>query len=90
MRFELEIGVAVAKFWTAKARGSCFEVAKSTDDNEIPPEKTSGTPERVVVEPSQVTAVRFELQLGERLSRLRSRLLRERCEVLLERMLGLL
>jgi hypothetical protein len=54
VRFELANGVAVAKVVREKFRGVSFEVAKSMEENEIPPEITSGTPEMVVMAVLQV------------------------------------
>jgi hypothetical protein len=54
VRLELASGVAVAKVVRAKFRGVSFEVAKSMEENEMPPEITSGTPEMVVMAVLQV------------------------------------
>lgn len=51
----------VANFSSANARGDWPEVAKSMEENDIPPEETSGTPEMVVSLASQVTLDAREL-----------------------------
>lgn len=47
-------GDVVAKVVRAKLRGVREDLEKSIDEKETPPLETSGTPERVVVEVSQV------------------------------------
>lgn len=47
-------GSAVSNALVAKAKGCWPEEAKLMLENDIPPEETSGTPERVAVEVSQV------------------------------------
>jgi hypothetical protein len=54
VRLELASGVAVAKVVRTKFRGVRFEVAKSIEEKEMPPEITSGTPEMVVTAVLQV------------------------------------
>jgi hypothetical protein len=48
-------GDVVAKVVRAKLSGVREEVEKSIDEKETPPLITSGTPERVVLDVSQVT-----------------------------------
>jgi len=50
-------GLAVANSVVANARGEEDESAKFMLEKEMPPEETSGTPERVVVLVSQVMAL---------------------------------
>ena len=57
MRLELASGVAVANVESAKLRGVWEDCEKSMEENDMPPEETSGTPEIVVLEASQVTAL---------------------------------
>lgn len=54
MRLGLASGGAAAKVVSAKFRGVSFEMAKFMDENEMPPEITSGTPEMVVTAVLQV------------------------------------
>lgn len=51
----------VANFSRANAKADWPEVAKSMDENDIPPEETSGTPEKVVSLALQVTLDAREL-----------------------------
>ena len=45
----------MAKVETAKASGVWEDLEKSNEENDTPPEETSGTPEMVVLEVEQVT-----------------------------------
>lgn len=56
VRFVDARGVAVANVSRAKASGVWEDWEKSMEENVIPPEETSGTPESVVFEALQVTA----------------------------------
>jgi hypothetical protein len=48
----------------ANSRGVWPDVAKLTEEKEIPPEETSGTPERVVREVSQVMRLAISLAMS--------------------------
>jgi hypothetical protein len=54
-------GSAVANFWSANWSGVCEDLEKSTSENVAPPEETSGTPEMVLAELLQVTALWTEV-----------------------------
>jgi hypothetical protein len=53
-RSELARGSAVAKVWRAKLSGERLDAAKLMEENDIPPDVTSGTPPMVVTAVLQV------------------------------------
>jgi hypothetical protein len=61
VRFELASGVAVAKVVSAKLSGVRDDWEKSIEEKDMPPDETSGTPEMVVLELSQVMTLWMEL-----------------------------
>src|SRR6187549_78655 len=58
-------GVLVANLLSANSSGVCLDVAKLMVEKAMPPETTSGTPERVVLLVSQVTTFWIEATVSD-------------------------